>query len=79
MEENKQNATLIATSVDDNGEINLTYIPLHFDIEALEYILHHCRADNNNKAITFILPYDSAEEFWKNIWESLDDEIVERF
>ena len=79
MEENKQNATLITTSVDDNGEINLTYIPLHFDIEALEYILHHCRADNNNKAITFILDCDSSEEFWKDIWESLDDEIVERF
>ena len=57
----------------------MVHIPLHFDIEALEYILHHCRADNNNKAITFILPYDSAEEFWKDIWESLDDEIVERF
>lgn len=75
MEENKQNVTLMTTSVDDNGEINLTYIPLHVDMEALEYILHHCRADNNNKAITFILTYDSAEEFWKDMWESLEDEI----
>ena len=75
MEENKQNATLTTTSVDDNGEINLTYIPLHVDMEALEYILHHCRADDNNKAITFILDYDSAEEFWKDMWESLEDEI----
>lgn len=75
MEENKQNVALMTTSVDDNGEINLTYIPLHVDMEALEYILHHCRADNNNKAITFILTYDSAEEFWKDMWESLEDEI----
>lgn len=75
MEENKQNAALMTTSVDDNGEINLTYIPLRVDMEALEYILHHCRADNNNKAITFILTYDSAEEFWKDMWESLEDEI----
>lgn len=75
MEENKQNVALMTTSVDDNGEINLTYIPLHVDMEALEYILHHCQADNNNKAITFILTYDSAEEFWKDMWESLEDEI----
>lgn len=75
MEKNKQNVALMTTSVDDNGEINLTYIPLHVDVEALEYILHHCRADNNNKAITFILTYDSAEEFWKDMWESLEDEI----
>lgn len=75
MEENKQNVALMTTSVDDNGEINLTYIPLRVDMEALEYILHHCRADNNNKAITFILTYDSAEEFWKDMWESLEDEI----
>ena len=75
MEENKQNVALMTTSVDDNGEINLTYIPLHVDMEALEYILHHCRADNNNKAITFILTYDSAEGFWKDMWESLEDEI----
>lgn len=75
MEENKQNAALMTTSVDDNGEINLTYIPLRVDMEALEYILHHCRADNNNKAITFILTYDSAEEFWKDMWKSLEDEI----
>ena len=75
MEKNKQNVALMTTSVDDNGEINLTYIPLHVDIEALEYILHHCRADDNNKAITFILDCDSAEEFWKDMWESLEDEI----
>lgn len=75
MEENKQNVALMTTSVDDNGEINLTYIPLHFDIEALEYILHHCRADDNNKAINFILDCDSEEEFWKGMWESLEDEI----
>ena len=75
MEENKQNVALMTTSVDDNGEINLTYIPLHVDMEALEYILNHCRADDNNKAITFILDCDSAEEFWKDMWESLEDEI----
>ena len=75
MEKNKQNVALMTTSVDGNGEINLTYIPLHVNMEALEYILHHCRADDNNKAITFILDCDSAEEFWKDMWESLEDEI----
>lgn len=75
MEENKQNVALMTTSVDDNGEINLTYIPLHVDMEALEYILCHCRADDNNKAINFILDCDSEEEFWKGMWESLEDEI----
>lgn len=75
MEKNKQNVALMTTSVDDNGEINLTYIPLHVDMEALEYILHHCRAYDNNKAITFILDCDSAEEFWNDMWESLEDEI----
>ena len=75
MEKNKQNVALMTTSVDDNGEINLTYIPLHVDMEALEYILHHCRADDNNKAITFILNCDSSEEFWKDMWKSMEDEI----
>ena len=75
MEKNKQNVALMTTSVDGNGEINLTYIPLHVDMEALEYILHHCRADDNNKAITFILDCDSSEEFWKDMWKSMEDEI----
>ena len=75
MEKNKQNVALMTTSVDDNGEINLTYIPLHVDMEALEYILHHCRADDNNKAITFILDCDSSEEFWNDMWKSMEDEI----
>lgn len=75
MEENKQNVALMTTSVDGNGEINLTYIPLHVDMEALEYILRHCLADDNNKAINFILDCDSEEEFWKGMWESLEDEI----
>ena len=75
MEKNKQNVALMTTSVDGNGEINLTYIPLHVNMEALEYILHHCRADDNNKAITFILDCDSSEEFWKDMWKSMEDEI----
>ncbi|MDD6827977.1 MAG: hypothetical protein PUE12_18060 [Oscillospiraceae bacterium] len=75
MEKNKQNATLMTTSIGDDGEVNLTYIPLHLNINALEYILQNCRADDNNKAINFILDCDSAEEFWKDMWESLEDEI----
>ena len=75
MEKNKQNATLMTTSIGDDGEVNLTYIPLHLNINALEYILQNCRADDNNKAITFILDCDSSEEFWKDMWKSMEDEI----
>ena len=74
MEKNKQNATLMTTSIGDDGEVNLTYIPLHLNINALEYILQNCRADDNNKAITFILDCD-AEEYWRDMWTQIEGEI----
>lgn len=74
MEKNKQNATLMTTSIGDDGEVNLTYIPLHLNINALEYILQNCRADDNNKAITFILDCDS-EEYWRDMWTQIEGEI----
>ena len=74
MEKNKQNATLMTTSIGDDGEVNLTYIPLHLNINALEYILQNCRADDNNKAITFILDCDS-EKYWRDMWIQIEGEI----
>ena len=71
MEENRQNACLMTTSLDDNGNTVLTYIPLNVDYSVVQFFLENGTC-TNNLAIEFELE-ESADEFWQGMWDRLEE------
>lgn len=70
MEENKkQNASLMVTTIDEDGKYHLSYIPLHVDEKLLDEILKNGQ-NENIEAISFDLDCDDGT-FWKDMWKDL--------
>lgn len=71
MEDNRQNACLMTTSLDDNGKTVLTYVPLNIDYSVVQFFLENGTC-TNNLAIEFELE-ESADEFWQSMWSRLEE------
>ena len=71
MEEYKQNSCLMTTSLDEEGNTILTYIPLNVDYSVVEFFLKNGTC-TNNLAVSFNLE-ESADEFWQHMWGTLEE------
>lgn len=72
MDNNKQNACLTTTLLDeDTGKMILTYVPLHIDSEILDLLLNNSTCDNKI-AISFELVTD-ADKYWQDMWDELKE------
>lgn len=69
---NNQNATLMTTSIDDDGNYILSYIPLSIDIELLSHIIANGKS-NNTEAVQLMLDCDE-NTYWKDMWDSFKEE-----
>ena len=71
MEEMRQNACLMTTSLDDDGNTVLTYVPLNIDYSVVEFFLKNGTC-TNNLAVSFNLE-ESADKFWQGMWGRLEE------
>ena len=70
MNENAQNACLVTTLYDENDTMMLTYVPLRITQEMLDFIQSNNNCDNK-RGIQFELVI-SPEEYWSDMWSSLE-------
>ena len=69
---NNQNATLMTTSIDDDGNYILSYIPLSINIELLTHIIANGKS-NNAEVVQIMLDCDE-KTYWKDMWDSFKEE-----
>lgn len=69
---NNQNATLMVTSLEDNGDYILSYIPLSIDMDLLQHILSEGKS-TNSEVVQYVLDCDE-KTYWKDMWESFKEE-----
>lgn len=68
MEENNQNATLMTTSMDDEGHTILTYIPLSIDASVVGFFAKNGTC-TNKEIIEYVLDCDESR-VWNSMWET---------
>lgn len=71
MNENAQNACLTTTILDEEtGKMMLTYVPLRITQDLLDKLLDNSTCDNK-RGFQFELLI-SSEEYWGDMWKSLE-------
>lgn len=65
----KQNASLMITTLEEDGANYVTYIPLHVDENLLDEILRNGQSENRN-SVYFKIDCNN-DTFWKDMWDNM--------
>ena len=77
MENNKQNAMLAVTTIDeDTGNTILVHIPMTLDAQFIDVLLNCGSNCENKESIYFELPI-GADEYWKQLWTDMRSDKID--